>query len=421
MKNKLIEQYRYAREKYHKFGIDTEQAIKRLAQISLSIHCWQGDDIKGFETQGSGLSGGIQVTGNYPGRASNISELRKDLTMALSLIPGRHRINLHAIYGDFGDKKIERNEIGIEHFQSWIDWAKEKKLGLDFNATLFSHPLSEDGFTLSSKNKNIRDFWIEHVRRAREIATYFGRALRMPAVHNLWIPDGMKDICVDRIGYRSLLKDSLDKIYSKKYPEKFLKDSLEPKLFGIGSESFVTGSFEFYLSYALKNDLMLCLDLGHFHPTESIADKISSLLLFIKGILLHISRGVRWDSDHIPLFDDTLRELFSEIVRCDALSRIYIGLDYFDATLNRIGAWVLGARSVQKALLYALLEPIKILKDSEERKDYISRLGIYEGTKTLPFSAVWDYFCFISNVPLDPDWLGTIKKYEKTVLSRRKH
>ncbi|MEO0216236.1 MAG: L-rhamnose isomerase [candidate division WOR-3 bacterium] len=420
MKNKVIEQYRYAQERYQKFGIDTEQVIKKLARISLSIHCWQGDDVKGFEMQGSPLSGGIQVTGNYPGRARNILELRQDLAMALSLIPGRHRINLHAIYGDFGDKKIERNEIGIEHFQSWVDWAKERKLGLDFNATPFSHPLSEDGFTLSSKNKKIRDFWIEHVRRSREIAAYFGRELKMPAVHNLWIPDGMKDICVDRIGYRSLLKDSLDKIYSKKYPEKFLRDSLEPKLFGIGSESFVTGSFEFYLSYALKNDLMLCLDLGHFHPTESIADKISSLLLFIKGILLHISRGVRWDSDHIPLFDDTLRELFSEIIRCDALSRIYIGLDYFDATLNRIGAWVLGARSVQKALLYALLEPIKMLKKFEERKDYISRLGIYEALKTLPFSAVWDYFCFISNVPLDPDWLGAIKKYEQNILSKRK-
>ncbi len=420
MKRQIVEQYKYARERYHKFGIDTEQAIKRLAQTSHSIHCWQGDDVRGFEYENTKLSGGIQVTGNYPGRARTIDELRQDLETALSLIPGKHRINLHAIYGDFGDKRVERNEIGIEHFQSWVDWAKDKKIGLDFNATLFSHPLSEDGFTLSNKNKKIRDFWIEHVQRSREIAVYFGRLLKKPAVHNLWIPDGMKDICVDRIGYRGLLKESLDKIYAKKYPEKFLIDSVEPKLFGIGSESFVAGSFEFYLSYALKNGLILCLDLGHFHPTESIADKISSLLLFMKGILLHISRGVRWDSDHIPLFDDTIRELFGEIIRCDALSRIYIGLDYFDATLNRIGAWVLGARSVQKALLYTLLEPVKILKNSEERKDYIFRLGMYEGLKTFPFSAVWDYFCFISDVPPDPEWLGEIKKYEKNVLSRRK-
>lgn len=421
MKKKIIEQYKYARDRYYMFGLDTEWVIKKLAQISLSIHCWQGDDVKGFETQNSILTGGIQVTGNYQGRARNIAELRQDLEMALSLIPGRHHINLHAIYGDFKNKKVERNEIGIEHFQSWIDWAKDKKLGLDFNATLFSHSLSDDGFSLSSKNKKIRDFWIEHVCCCREIAAYFGRVLKKPAIHNLWIPDGMKDICIDRVGYRNLLKNSLDKIFSKKYQQKFLKDSLEPKLFGIGSESFVVGSFEFYLSYALKNDLLLCLDLGHFHPTESIADKISSLLLFIKGVLLHISRGVRWDSDHIPLFDDTLKELFSEIIRCDALSRIYIGLDYFDATLNRIGAWVLGARAIQKALLYALLEPTKILKDYEERKDYVSRLSIYEGLKVMPFSAVWDYFCLVSDVPLDPDWLSVIKKYEKNVASKRKN
>ncbi len=421
MRKQIIEQYKYARDRYHRFGIDTEWVIKKLAQISLSIHSWQGDDVKGFETQNSILTGGIQVTGNYQGRARNIAELRQDLEMALSLIPGRHHINLHAIYGDFKNKKVERNEIGIEHFQSWIDWAKDKKLGLDFNATLFSHSLSDEGFTLSSKNKKIRDFWIEHVCCCREIAAYFGRVLRKTAIHNLWIPDGMKDICIDRVGYRSLLKNSLDKIFSKKYPEKFLKDSLEPKLFGIGSESFVVGSFEFYLSYALKNDLLLCLDLGHFHPTESVADKISSLLLFIKGVLLHISRGVRWDSDHIPLFDDTLKELFSEIIRCNSLSRIYIGLDYFDATLNRIGAWVLGARAVQKALLYALLEPTRILRDYEERKDYVSRLGIYEGFKVMPFSAIWDYFCLVSDVPLDPDWLSVIKKYEKNVASKRKN
>ncbi|MCX7995466.1 MAG: L-rhamnose isomerase [candidate division WOR-3 bacterium] len=421
MKRKIIQAYKCAREKYQKFGINTDLVIKKISKMSLSIHCWQGDDVRGFEVHGSELSGGIQVTGNYPGRARNIDELRQDIEKALSLIPGRHRVNLHSIYGDFSNKKVDRNEIGIEHFKSWVDWAKDKKIGLDFNATLFSHPFSIDGFTLSSKDEKIRKFWIEHVQCCREIAAYFGKALNNPSIHNLWIPDGMKDVCIDRIGYRSLLKDSLDKIFSKKYPEKFLKDSLEPKLFGIGSESFVTGSFEFYLSYALKNNLMLCLDLGHFHPTESVADKISSLLLFMKGILLHISRGVRWDSDHIPLFDDTLKELFSEIVRCNGLSKTHIGLDYFDATLNRVGALVLGARSVQKAILYALLEPVKILKNFEEKKDYLARLGTYESLKTMPFSAVWNYFCFISDVPSDPDWLQEIKTYDTKILTRRKN
>uniref|UniRef100_A0A7C6AER0 L-rhamnose isomerase n=1 Tax=candidate division WOR-3 bacterium TaxID=2052148 RepID=A0A7C6AER0_UNCW3 len=419
MRKNIKDQYRFARDSYGKLGVDTDSAINRLKDKSISLHCWQGDDVAGFEPKRRGLSGGIQVTGNYPGRARNISELKQDLELALCLIPGKNRVSLHAIYGDFGEEPVERNEIKIDHFQTWIEWARQKNLAIDFNSTLFSHPWSENGFTLSSKNNEIRRFWVEHIVCCRKIAEEIGKKLNQPVIHNLWIPDGMKDVCIDRIGYRRLLLNSLNEIFKKNYNKKFLKDALEPKLFGIGTETYVVGSFEFYLGYALKNNLMLCLDLGHFHPTESVADKISSLLLFMKEIYLHISRGVRWDSDHIPIFDDTLKDLFLEIVRSDALNRVHIGLDYFDATLNRVGAWVVGARAVQKAILYALLEPKRKLLEYEVKKDYLSRLCLYENLKTMPFNGVWDYYCLISDVPLEPDWLIEIHKYEKTVLSKR--
>jgi L-rhamnose isomerase len=409
-----------AQRYYKRIGVDTDRAIDKVLNKPISLQCWQGDDVVGFETQKGSLSGGIQITGNYLGRARNISELKQDLDMALSLVPGKNRVNLHAIYGDFRNQNIGRNQIKFEHFQTWVDWAKKNRIGLDFNATLFSHQFSESGFTLASKDKKIRDFWIEHTIRCRDIASKMGKILKKTVIHNLWIPDGMKDICIDRIGYRRLLKNSLDKIFKIKYSKGTLKDALEPKLFGIGSETYVTGSFEFYLGYALENNLMLCLDLGHFHPTESVADKISSLLLFMKEICLHISRGVRWDSDHIPIFDDTLRELFLEIVRCDGLDRVHISLDYFDATLNRIGAWVLGARAVQKALLYALLEPRKEFLSQEEKGNYFARLNIYESLKTMPFGSVWNYLCYKSDVPQDLNLPDNIYRYETNVLKKRR-
>lgn len=364
-------------------------------------------------------SGGIQVTGSFPGRARTIHELRTDLEKAFSLIPGNHRLNLHAIYGDFDGKKIERNEIEPEHFCSWTDWADEQTVKLDFNATCFAHSRVESGFTLSSKNDLTREFWIEHVRRCRIIAAAVGEKQKSPCIHNLWIPDGAKDITVDRWNHRRLLVESLDRIFGDEFDPQMLKDSIESKLFGIGSEFFVVGSFELYLGYILARKLMLCLDTGHFHPTESIADKLSAVLQFSGELLLHFSRGIRWDSDHVVIQNDEVRELMAEIVRCNAIERVHLALDYFDASINRIGAWIIGARATLKAMLEALLTPHTLLLQYEDTGDYFSRLALLEESKSLPTGAVWDYFCLSMNVPTGKKWIAEVLSYEKDVTSLR--
>jgi len=412
--------YHMAQERYARLGVDTEKAIELLAEIPLSLHCWQGDDVGGFERPDARLEGGgIQITGDYPGKARTVDELRADLEKAYSLIPGNHRLNRHASYGEFGGKLIDRDGIGVKHFGGWIDWAKQQNLKLDFNATCFSHPKAESGFTLSSKDAAIRAFWIEHVRRCREISAFMGRELGSPCIHNLWIPDGMKDMPADRWTHRALLKEALDEIYKIDYDPSEMKDALESKLFGIGSESFVVGSHEFYMGYALKNRKMICLDLGHFHPTESVADKLSAILQFSEEILLHISRGVRWDSDHVVIFNDEVRNVAEEIVRGDALGRVHIALDYFDASMNRVGAWIIGARAVLKSLLIALLEPVEKLREAEDAGDNFARLALMEEFKTLPFGAVWDYYCLKKDIPAGESWLEDVHRYENEVLSKR--
>ncbi len=420
MPNRIEPAYRIAQEQYAKIGVNTDRELKTLKKIRLSLNCWQGDDIGGFGDQAALLSGGIGVTGNCPGRARSATELRRDIEQVMDLIPGRHRVNLHAMYAESGSKKIDRDALEPEHFKAWQDWAADRRFALDFNATLFKHPKADSGFTLSSKDKSIRDFWIEHVRRCRRIAADLGKKQHIPCIHNLWIPDGMKDNCCDRHGFRQTLKISLDKIYETKYSTRFIKDAVEPKLFGIGAESFTVGSFEFYLGYALKNNLMLCLDLGHFHPTESVADKISSILMYSKELLLHLSRGVRWDSDHVPLFDDQTTEVMLEVKRCNALDRSHLALDFFDASINRVAAWVIAARAVQKALLYALLEPTATLVEKEREGDYTGRLMMTEDQKTMPLGHVWDHFCRINNVPTDEQLPRFISTYEKQVLSKRR-
>jgi L-rhamnose isomerase len=412
--------YTDAREQYAALGVDPEAALEVLGRIPLSLHCWQGDDVGGFEKGGGELTGGgIQATGNYPGKARSPDELRMDLKMAYSLIPGNHRLSLHALYGEFGGKTVDRDEIRPDHFQGWIRWAQEEGLKLDFNSTFFSHPKAEEGFTLTSKDRAIRDFWIEHAIRCRTISAHMGEQLKNTCIHDIWIPDGAKDITIDRWGHRELLKDSLDKIFKIEFSPKKMKDALESKLFGIGSESFVPGSHEFYMGYALLNKKMLCIDTGHFHPTESIGDKLSSILLFSPELLLHVSRGVRWDSDHVVILDDDLRYLAEEIVRGDVLNRVHIGLDFFDASMNRVGAWVIGSRAMIKALLIALLEPHKMLRDYEENKDYFARLALLETLKTMPFSTVWDYYCLRMGVPVGHAYIEEIKRYEREVTSRR--
>jgi len=422
MKNeKSIEQlYQKAKELYAELGIDTDEVLKKLNDIKISLHCWQADDVGGFETPDSELNGGgIQVTGNYPGKARTLEQLRADLEKVMSLLPGKQRLNLHAIYGDFQGKKVDRDQIEVKHFQSWIDWAKKLNIGIDFNPTCFSHPYANDGFTLSSKNEQHRKFWIEHVKRTREIAAEIGKQLGTPCINNIWIPDGSKDIPVDRYTHRALLKDSLDEIFKIDYPKNYLKDSLESKLFGIGSESMVVGSHEFYMGYAVKNNKMICIDCGHFHPTEQIGDKISSLLLFVDELLLHISRGVRWDSDHVVIFNDEIQLIAQEIVRANALNRVNIGLDFFDGSINRIGAYVIGTRATQLAFLYAMLEPTKMLRELEENGKFFERLAYLEIMKTKPFGAIYDYYCMINNVPIGEDYIKEIQKYEAEVLSKR--
>ena len=417
----MIEQaYEIARQRYAAVGVDTDAALEQLADVRISLPCWQGDDVAGFETPAARLSGGgIQASGNYPGRPRTPDELRRDIDQALALIPGKHRVNLHAIYGEFGGRRVDRHEIEPAHFAGWIEWARGHGLQLDFNATLFSHPLAASGFTLSSKDAAIRAFWIEHVRRCRQIAAQMGRELGNPCIHNLWIPDGMKDTCVDRKGYREILRASLDEIYQVAYDPRYMKDALESKLFGIGSESYVVGSHEFYLAYALSHGKIVCLDLGHFHPTESVADKISALLLFADELLLHVSRGVRWDSDHVVVWDAPVGEIAQEIVRANALERVHIALDFFDASLNRVGAYVIGARAMLQALLYALLEPRQRLVACEEAGDYFGRLALLEEMKAMPFGAVWDEYCRRQGVPAGTAWIEDVQRYGREVLSQR--
>ena len=412
--------YELARARYAQVGVDTEAALALLDTVSLSLHCWQGDDVAGFESPEAALTGGgLVVTGACPGRARTVEELRADLDKAYALLPGEHRLNLHAIYGEFGGARVDRDAIGLEHYQGWRDWAKARGLKLDFNATCFSHPKAAAGFTLSSKEAEIRAFWIEHVKRCRLIAAWMGREQGSACVHNLWIPDGSKEVSVDRHGHRRLLRESLEEIYATAYRPSELKDAVESKLFGIGSESFVVGSHDFYLSFAVKHAVMICLDMGHFHPTESVADKLSSIMTFSPEALIHVSRAVRWDSDHVVILNDELRAVAEVIVRDGLLGRVHLALDYFDASLNRVGAWVIGARATLKAMLLALLEPIRMLIEAEESGDTFRRLAALEELKSLPWGAVWDYHCVRNNVPPGWEWRRAVKEYEEAVLRGR--
>lgn len=405
-----------AKEQYAAFGVDVEAALKKLAPVKVSMHCWQGDDVLGFDSDT--LTGGISTTGNYPGRAKNPEELMSDIDMALSLIPGTHKLNLHASYR-ITNEKVDRDKLEPKHFQAWVDFAKERNMGLDFNPTFFSHPKAADNLTLSNPDKCIRDFWIEHGKVSRKIAAYFGKELGMPCLNNVWVPDGYKDVPADRLGPRKRLKESLDAIFAEKYDEKYLADCVESKVFGIGVESYTAGSHEFYMNYAAKNGLMTLLDTGHFHPTELVSDKISSMLLFNERLALHVSRPVRWDSDHVILFDDELREIGKELVRCDALSRVFIGLDFFDASINRISAWVVGMRNMEKALLYGLLMPNRELQKMQDEGNFTELMATMEEIKTLPFGTVWDMYCAQQGVPQGKSWFNEVQKYEADVLSKR--
>ncbi len=418
-KQNIQQSYRLARERYAALGVDTDKVLATLARVPISLQCWQGDDVGGFEKLGAALTGGIMATGNYPGKARTPDELRADAAKALSLIPGTHRFNLHASYGEFGGKPVDRNEIEPHHFRNWIAWAKTLGIGLDFNPTCFSHPKSASGFTLSHPDKGIRQFWIEHCQASREIGAAMGRALGTPTVTNVWIPDGMKDTPADRRGPRERLEQSLDAIFKPPLNRKFNLDAVEGKLFGIGAESYTVGMHEFYLGYAVKHQKLLCLDAGHYHPTENMADKISSVLCFLPEILLHVSRGVRWDSDHVVTLTDELNAIAQELVRGNYLGRTHIGLDFFDASINRIAAWVIGTRNMIRALCLALLEPYPQYQKFELEGDYTSRLALMEESKTLPFGAVWDFYCQMQCVPVGADWLAEVKQYEKQILSRR--
>jgi L-rhamnose isomerase len=411
--------YSLAKEQYASCGVDTDAAVRQLAEIPISLHCWQGDDVGGFEGTSEALGGGLAVTGNYPGKARTPDELRADLQQALALLPGTHRVNLHASYGEFGGRRVDRDQIEPAHYQGWIDWAKSHRLGLDFNPTYFAHRLAADGLTLAHPDAAVREFWIEHGRRCRRIGAEMGRQLGSPCVTNVWIPDGSKDVPVDRKGPRERLTSALDALFADELDSRRNLDAVEAKLFGLGSESYVVGSHEFYLGYAITRKKLLCLDSGHFHPTEVISDKISAVMGCLDRILLHISRGVRWDSDHVVTLTDEVRAIAEEIVRGDYLGRVHIGLDFFDASINRIAAWVIGTRNVQKALLAALLEPIGRLREAEENRDFAARLALLEEQKTLPVGAVWDYFCHASDVPVADAWLAEIRAYEREFLSRR--
>ncbi len=417
-KETVIKQaFEIAAERYAAVGVDVNKAMEQLGKLSLSLHCWQADDVTGFENQGGSLTGGIQVTGNYPGRARTIEELRQDILKAKSFIPGNHRLSLHEIYGDFQGKQVDRDQVEPCHFASWMEWAKENNLKLDFNSTSFSHPKSGN-LTLANPDKAIRDFWIEHTKRCRWISDEMGKAQGDPAMMNLWIHDGSKEVPASRLRYRQILEQSLDEIFATEYD--WMKDCIEAKLFGIGLESYTVGSYDFYLGYGAKKQKIVTLDTGHFHLTESIADKVSALLLFTPEIMLHVSRPIRWDSDHVVILNDDVMDLAREIIRCDALDRVHVGLDYFDATINRIGAYVVGSRATQKAFLLALLEPIQLLRQYEDEDKGFERLALQEEAKSLPWGAVWDMFCLQQGVPVGESFIAEIEKYEADVTSKRK-
>lgn len=416
MKEELINKaYEIAKARYAEVGVDTEAALEALQNLHIAMHCWQADDVAGFESQGS-LTGGIQSTGNYPGKARNMEELRADILKATSFIPGTHRISLHEIYGDFGGKFVDRDQVEMKHFESWLQWALDNNMKIDFNSTSFSHPKSGN-LSLSNPDPSIREFWIEHTRRCRAIADEIGRRQESPCVMNLWVHDGSKDITVNRMFYRALLKDSLDKIFEQEYAN--MKDCLESKVFGIGLESYTVGSNDFYTAYCAQRQKLITLDTGHFHPTESVADKVSSMLLFVPELMLHVSRPVRWDSDHVTIMNDDTLDLFKEIVRCGAINRVNVGLDYFDGSINRIGAYVIGTRSAQKCMLQALLEPLDRLREYEANDQGFERLALLEISKTLPWNAVWDMFCLRNNVPVGIEFIPEVQKYERDVTSKR--
>jgi L-rhamnose isomerase len=413
------DRYLEAKKIYADLGVDTDEAIQKLSKTKISIHCWQGDDVNGFENFG-GASGGIATTGNYPGKARTPEELMADLDKALSLIPGKQKINLHASYAITNGEKVERSDLRPEHFAKWVEFAKERGLGLDFNPTIFSHPMVKDGLSLSHPDPEVRKYWIKHCQACRKIAEYFGKELGQPCLNNIWIPDGLKDVPADRLGPRMRLKESLDEIFSQQVDKRYVIDTVESKVFGIGVESYTVGSHEFYLNYAAKNNVLCLLDNGHFHPTEIVSDKISSMLLFADKVALHITRSVRWDSDHVVLFDDELKEISKEIVRNNALDRVLIGLDFFDASINRVSAWVVGTRNMQKALLYAMLQPNEKLKSMQDSMNFTELMVVNEELKLYPFGDVWNYFCELNNVPQRGDWFASIKEYENKVLSKRK-
>lgn len=411
--------YEIAKDQYASIGVDTDTAIEKMNEVVISLHCWQADDVGGCETPDSELSGGgIQATGNYPGKASSISEIRKDLEKVFSLLPGKQRLNLHAIYGDFQGEKVDRDQIETKHYQSWIDWCKKQGIGMDFNATCFSHPMADSGYTLSSKDEKVRQFWVKHLKRCRAISAEVGQQLGTPCVHNTWIPDGSKDTPVDRNGMR-YLKKSLDEAMEVDYPKEYMKDAVESKLFGIGAESMTVGSHDFYLGYAISRNKLICLDNGHFHPTEQVGDKISSVLQFVDEVLLHVTRPIRWDSDHVVTLNDDIQLIASEIMRNSFLDRVYIGLDFFDASINRIGAYVTGTRAAQKAFLIAALEPTSDLIALEKMSKNFERLAMLEELKTMPFSAVWDYYCLKEEVPIGINYISEIQQYEKDILLKR--
>ena len=414
----MTERFESAKELYKSIGVDVDAAIKKLRDVKISIHCWQGDDVNGFENSGE-LSGGIAATGNYPGKARNADELMNDIDEALKVIPGKHKINLHAIYAVTNGEKVERSDLKPEHFAKWVQFAKERGLGLDFNPTLFSHPMAADGLTLSHPDEKVRKYWIKHCIACRKIAEYFGRELGQPCVNNIWIPDGYKDIPADRLSPRQRLKDSLDEIFAVQVDKKYVIDTVESKVFGIGVESYTVGSHEFYMNYAAQKGVLCLLDNGHYHPTEVVSDKIPSMLLFFDKVALHVTRPVRWDSDHVVLFDDELKEIAKEIVRCNALDRVLIGLDYFDASINRVAAWVVGTRNMQKALLYAMLMPAEKMAKLQSEGNFTELMAISEELKFYPFADVWNAFCEQQKVPVREQWLQEIKEYEKNVLAKR--
>ena len=411
--------YALARQRYADLGVDTDAALQRLASVSVSLHCWQGDDVRGFEQLNGALGGGLAATGSYPGKARTADELRRDAAKALSLVPGTHRFNLHAFYGEFGTRRVERDAVGPEHFTVWIDWAKSLGIGLDFNPTLFSHPKAADNLTLSHPDAAIRSYWIRHAAACRRIGAAMGQALGTPCVTNVWIPDGMKDTPVDRVGPRERLMESLDAVFKERLDPSVNLDSVEGKLFGLGLESYTAGSHEFYFGYAMSRRILYTLDTGHYHPTETIADKISAVLMFVPEILLHVSRGVRWDSDHVVVLGDDLDAIAQELVRGGFLHRTHIGLDYFDASINRVAAWVIGARNTLKALLKAMVEPIGRLREAEAAGDYTGRLALQEEIKSLPWGAVWDRYCATAGVAVGRQWIDEVKAYESTELAMR--